>query len=208
MLRSIVVIGLLLMHGLALAEDGVEDPSFAMPAIGRDCGTAKLTVLRDRVNTVLSVVRGSADGQSKPFVAVGPGSAPRVSAVCCLDVRLERPLVEPRTLALDFHGLERKGAGTVTRLSVAFGTQRHLFQHARGSQLDELSGKSLKRFLLVDLPVGTRHVKVSIAGKAERLGKSDEASLGFDALDFCFVSPEEQPEFCGAPGFPNPRAAP
>jgi hypothetical protein len=189
----------------AVAEDGLDDPTFAQPVIsGNACAPELMSVGRVRANTVLSITRKS---QGKEFVEVESRIRAQDSASCVIDVRFEQPLAEPGSLAVDFRGVEAKSPRAIARLSIKLDAQDYVFDYAAGRMLDASSGKVTKRFQLIDLPAGSTHVSIAISGEAESFARGDSAALGFDSLDMCFVSGEEQPEFCGAPGYPNPRAA-
>jgi hypothetical protein len=211
MLKALLPIALWAISGAVFAEDGIDDPTFAMPIFtgGESvCGSQPVAVYRTRANTVLSIARTGKGEPGKEFLEVGPRSRQKDSANCVIDVRFERPLAEVSTLGIDFSGVEQKSPGATASLTIELGAQRHVFDYPRGRMLDATVGKVTKRFQMVDLPAGTRRVRISISGKAARAGHADSALIGFDALDLCFVSGEEQPEFCGAPGYPNPRAMP
>jgi len=211
MQKALLAFTLLAVSGAVVAEDGVEDPTFAVPVVAGGqsaCGSRPVTVHRTRANTVLSILRDPGAGHGKEFLEVGPGSRKKDSASCIIDVRFERPLAEASTLGVDFSGTEQKSPGATASLTITLDAQRHVFDYAKGRMLDASAGKVVKRFQMLDLPAGTRHVRIAIAGKAAGTAHEDSVVIGFDTLDLCFVSGEEQPEFCGAPGYPNPRAMP
>lgn len=210
MLRTAVLLVLLLTGPFALAEDGAEDMRFAMPAFAggkQACGAQKMEVLRDRGNTVMSIVR--ADPAQPAFLAVGPARK-QDRAVCVIELRFEQALEAAQTLGIDFVGSEMKTPGAVVRLSIELGKQKHVFDYPAGRMLDEASGRVLKRFQVVYLPAGTRKLRIAISGEARRIARRDSAVIGFEALNLCFITSEqleEQPQFCGAPGFPNVQLA-
>jgi hypothetical protein len=211
MRKAFVVIALWAVNGMAFAEDGVDDPHFALPVVvgGESaCGAQPIVVHRTRADTVMSVLRVPKGEHGKEFVEVSGKSRKKDTASCVIDVRFEKPLEESRTMGVDFTGVEHKTPGATASLTVTLGSQRHVFDYPKGRVLDASLGKVLKRFQMIDLPAGTKRVRISIAGKASRTAYGDSAAIGFEALDLCFISPEEQPEFCGAPGFPNPRVSP
>jgi hypothetical protein len=205
MRNASILLAILFAQGMAFAEDGLDDPSFALPVIsGRDCAPDIMGVGRVRANTVLSIARKT---QGKEFIEVESRIRAKDSASCVIEVRFEKPLAEPGSLAVDFCGIEAKTPRAIARLSVKLDSQEYVFDYARGRMLDASSGKVTKRFQLIDLPAGSTHVSIAISGEAASFARGDSAMIGFDSLDMCFVSGEEQPEFCGAPGYPNPRAA-
>ena len=208
--RLLTAVAMLVVHGFGFAEDGVNEPAFAAPVLlGGDlaCGSQPISAVRIRDNSVLNVQRGAVGTPAKPFLAVGPQSNKSDQANCTIDLRFERPLAEARTLGMDFRGTQMKDPGTTVHLLIEIGSQRHVFDYAKGRVVDGSTHPVLKRFQLADLPAGTTHVRISISGKATRIADADSALIGFESLALCFVEVEE-PEFCGASGYPNPRLAP
>lgn len=157
-------------------------------------------------NRVLSVLRSAKTSKNKEFLAVGPGFGTRDRAACTIDVAFERRLQAPRTLSVDYRGLEDKQPHTRVSLVVTIGSQAHRFSYADGRWLDGTPGTDIKRFL-VDVPTGVKRLRISVSGTATSTNGTDSALIGFDALDMCFVDPEN-PDYCGLASQPNRRATP
>lgn len=181
-------------------------PTFAdavIPSNQARC-TQGFNSTRSPDNRVLSVLRTVKTTKDKEFLAVGPGFGTHDRAECVIDVPFQQPLNASRTLSVDYRGLEDKQSHTRASLTVTLGNQTHQFAYADGRWLDGSPGTDIKRFLL-DVPAGTRKVRIKIAGSASSTNKTDTALIGFDALDMCFVDPDH-PEYCGMTGKPNQRA--
>ncbi|MEC5386754.1 hypothetical protein VVD49_13550 [Uliginosibacterium sp. H3] len=156
----------------------------------------------------MSILRAPKGANGKEFVEVSGNARKKDSASCVIDVRFEKPFEEARTMGIDLSGVEHKTPGATASLTVTLGRQKHVFDYPRGRVLDASTGKVVKRFQMIDLPAGTTRVRIAVAAKAARTAYEDSAAIGFDEMHLCFISPEEIPEFCGAPGFPNPRVMP
>lgn len=207
--RCRVVVGLamvvLLSAGPGVPAAEPTEPAFAEPRAQTShndaCAPGTFSATRSPDNRVLSIIRRT------KFLEVANGGKRKAKARCAIELLLEKPLVEPRTLYLDLRGDEMKEADSRISYVLRLARQHHRIEYNRGRVLDAATDSSFKRFQVLNLPKGTRRIPLVIEGAAESLDGKSFAYVAIDSFDLCFSDPAA-PDRCGGIAKPEPGAKP